>query len=64
MTCDQFEPLADHPFVCDRHSSLVERSIEYRASTRQSVRRLRSDPVWDRAQVLAAGMARWFASGS
>lgn len=61
VTCDQFELLADHAFVCDRHSSLMERSIEYRASSRQSVRQLRSDPVWDRVQILAAGMSRWFA---
>jgi hypothetical protein len=63
VTCDQFELLADRAFVCDRHSSLVERSIEYRAETRQSARELRADPVWDRAQVLADGMSRWFGNG-
>ncbi|MGZ0146363.1 hypothetical protein ACXJJ3_04780 [Kribbella sp. WER1] len=63
VTCDQFELLADHDVVCDRHSSLVERSIEYRATSRQSARQLRSDPVWGRAQVLSQGMSRWFGSG-
>lgn len=61
VTCDQFELLADHAFVCDRHSSLSERSIEYRSVRRHSTRQLRSDPVWARAQVLAEGMSRWFA---
>lgn len=60
VTCDQFELLADRDFVCERHSSLVERSVEYRATSRQSARQLRSDPVWGRAQVLAQGMSRWF----
>ena len=63
VTCDQFELLADHAFVCDRHSSLLKRSIEYRAVKRQSARQLRSDPVWARSRVLAAGMSRWFANG-
>lgn len=60
VTCDQFELLADRAFVCDRHCRLSTLSIEYNAVLRLSARQLRSDPVWGRAQVLAAGMARWF----
>lgn len=60
LTCDQYELLADRAFVCDRHNTLVDLDIEYKALVRLSAQELRSDPVWSRAQVLASGMTRWF----
>ena len=60
LTCDQFELLANRAFVCDRHDTLLDLEIEYKALVRLSAQELRSDPVWSRAQVLASGMTRWF----
>ncbi|MEU8221914.1 hypothetical protein [Kribbella sp. NPDC048915] len=63
VTCDQFESLADREFVCERHCRLSSLGIEYQAVLRLSARQLRSDPVWERAQLLAARMTRWFGRG-
>ncbi|WP_327634236.1 hypothetical protein OHB24_30150 [Kribbella sp. NBC_00482] len=60
LTCDQYELLADRAFVCDRHSTLVNLAIDYRALLRLSAQQLRHDPVWHRTQLLAKGMTRWF----
>lgn len=64
LTCDQFELLADRVFVCDRHNTLLDLAIEYKALIRLSAQELRYDPVWRRTQLLAKGMTRWFGPGS
>ncbi|TDO45485.1 hypothetical protein EV651_1296 [Kribbella sp. VKM Ac-2571] len=61
LTCDQYELLSDRAFVCDRHSTLAELGIEYKALIRLSAREIRHDPVWHRTQLLAKGMTNWLA---
>lgn len=60
LTCDQFAQFRNQPLICARHRTLARRSIDYRASVWLAERDLKLDPVWHRAQLLAAHMTVWF----
>lgn len=60
LTCDQFEALRDFEVLCEDHGSLMDRSIEYKASSRRRFKELREDSVWGRLKVLKRAMRPTF----
>lgn len=52
LTCDQFQALRDVSVLIEDHGTLMDRSIEYKASSRRRFKELRRDSVWARFKVL------------